>query len=86
MRTADARGRRIGIGAATAVPLRLDARAECIAGQRFDENKVREAVKAALADVEAMADLHASADYRKRVARRSAVRAIDDPKDAARRS
>ena len=77
----------IGIGAATAVPLRLDTVAQALQGQRFDENKVRGAVKAALADVEAMADLHASAEYRKRVAATLAVRAIADAfKDAARRS
>ena len=40
----------IGIGAATAVPLRLDAVAQALQGQRFDEAKVRDAVKAALAD------------------------------------
>jgi CO/xanthine dehydrogenase FAD-binding subunit len=73
----------IGIGAATAVPLRLDAVAEQLKGQRFDEGKVREAVKAALADIEAMADLHASAEYRKRVAVTLAVRAIADAYQAA---
>src|SRR4029077_16609669 len=47
----------IGIGAATAVPLRLDTVAQSIQGQRFDDGKVRAAVKAGLADIEAMADL-----------------------------
>ena len=77
----------IGIGAATAVPLRLDAVAQVLQGQRFDENKVRDAVKVALSGVEPMADLHASAEYRKRVAATLAVRAIADAfTDAARRS
>ncbi len=77
----------IGIGAATAVPLRLDVVARALQGQRFDEGKVRDAVKATLADVEPMADLHASAEYRKRVAVTMAVRAIADAyQDAARRS
>jgi CO/xanthine dehydrogenase FAD-binding subunit len=77
----------IGIGAATPVPLRLDALAQLLQGQRFDEGKVRDAVRAALTDVEAMADLHASAEYRKRVAVTMAVRAIVDAfQDAARRS
>jgi CO/xanthine dehydrogenase FAD-binding subunit len=76
----------IGIGAATAVPLRLDTVVQALQGQGFDESKVRDAVKAALADVEPMADLHASAEYRKRVAATLAVRAIADAfKDAARR-
>jgi CO/xanthine dehydrogenase FAD-binding subunit len=77
----------IGIGAATAVPLRLDVVARALQGQRFDEGKVRDAVKATLADVEPMADLHASAEYRKRVAATLAIRAIADAfNDAARRS
>ena len=77
----------IGIGAVTAAPLRLDNVAASLQGRRFDEGQVREAVKAALAGVEAMADLHASAEYRKRVAASIAVRAIADAfKDAARRT
>ena len=87
----DAEGRctraAIGIGAATAVPLRLDGVAAAIQGQRFDEARVRDAAKAALAGIEAMADLHASAEYRKRVAVTLAVRAIADAyEDAARRA
>jgi CO/xanthine dehydrogenase FAD-binding subunit len=74
----------VGIGAATAVPLRLDAVVESLQGQRFDEAKVRDAVRDSLAGIEAMADLHASADYRKRVAGTLAVRAIADAfRDAA---
>ncbi len=77
----------IGIGAATAVPLRLDAVAQALQGQRYDETAVRESAKAALADIEPMADLHASAEYRKRVAATMAVRAIADAyQDAARRA
>jgi CO/xanthine dehydrogenase FAD-binding subunit len=75
----------IGIGAATAVPLRLDDVAQSLQGHRFEEGKVRDAVKAALADIEPMADLHASADYRKRVASTLAVRAIADAFQAAAR-
>ena len=77
----------IGIGAATAVPLRLDSVATSLQGRRFDETTVRDLVKAALADIEPMADLHASAEYRKRVASTMAVRAIADAfNDAARRA
>jgi carbon-monoxide dehydrogenase medium subunit len=77
----------IGIGAATAVPLRLDAVANELKGQRFDETKVRSVLKAALSDVEAMEDIHASAQYRKRVAVTMAVRAIADAyQSAARRA
>lgn len=73
----------IGIGAATAVPLRLDAVAEELNGKRFDEGAVRKSLSAALADIEAMADLHASAEYRKRVAVTLALRAIADAYAAA---
>ena len=76
----------IGVGAATAVPLTLDGVAQVLQGQRYDEAKVRDAIKTALADVEPMADLHASAEYRKRVAVTMAVRAIADAyQHAARR-
>jgi CO/xanthine dehydrogenase FAD-binding subunit len=76
----------VGIGAATAVPLRLDAVAEELKGQRYDEAAVRKSLSAALNDIETMADLHASAEYRKRVAVTMAVRAIADAfADAARR-
>jgi CO/xanthine dehydrogenase FAD-binding subunit len=68
----------VGIGAAAPVPLRLDAVAESLRGERFNEVRVREVVKAALADVEIMADLHASANYRRRVAVTLAARAIAD--------
>jgi len=76
----------IGIGAATAVPLRLDAVAEDLKGQRYDEGAVRKSLGAALDGIETMADLHASAAYRKRVAGTMAVRAIADAfANAARR-
>jgi len=76
----------IGIGAATAVPLRLHAVADDLKGQRYDEAAVRKSLTAALDGIEAMADLHASAAYRKRVAVTIAVRAIADAfADAARR-
>jgi CO/xanthine dehydrogenase FAD-binding subunit len=77
----------ICVGAATTVPLRLDGVARALRGQALDEAKAREAVLSALAGVETIADLHASADYRKRVATTLAVRAIVDAcADAARRA
>lgn len=68
----------VGVGAATAVPLRLDAVAKALEGRAFEEKAVRQALSASLADVETMADLHASADYRRRVAMTLAARAIAD--------
>jgi carbon-monoxide dehydrogenase medium subunit len=76
----------VGIGAAAAVPLRLDTVAAELRNKRFEQAKVREAVTAALAEVETLADLHASAEYRRRVAATLAVRAIADAfRDAAAR-
>jgi CO/xanthine dehydrogenase FAD-binding subunit len=72
-----------GVGAATASPLRLDTVSEALLGTRIAEKAVREAVGAALAGIEPLADLHASAAYRKRVAATLAVRAIMDANAAA---
>lgn len=56
----------LGIGAVTPCPLRLDAVATALEGRRAEETVVRESVRAALADIEPLSDLHASADYRRR--------------------
>jgi CO/xanthine dehydrogenase FAD-binding subunit len=73
----------LGIGAVTACPLRLDAVAKALEGTRAEEAVVREAVRAALADIEPLSDLHASADYRRRAAASLAVRATIDAYRAA---
>jgi CO/xanthine dehydrogenase FAD-binding subunit len=76
----------IGVGGATAVPLRLSALERSLDGHVFDQAKIRETVRAELAGVDTMADLHASADYRRRVAVTLVMRAIDDAlNDAVRR-
>jgi CO/xanthine dehydrogenase FAD-binding subunit len=77
----------IGIGGAAAVPLRLDAAAQVMLGKPFDEAKVRDAISATLAGIDALEDMHASAAYRRRVALTLAMRAIGDAlTDAARRT
>jgi CO/xanthine dehydrogenase FAD-binding subunit len=68
----------VGLGATAAVPLRLDAVGETLKGTRAEEIEVRKALQVALADVTPMSDLHASADYRRRVAVTLAARAIAD--------
>jgi CO/xanthine dehydrogenase FAD-binding subunit len=68
----------VGIGAVTACPLRLDAVAQALEGTRAEAAVAREAVRAALAEIEPLSDLHASADYRRRAAATLAVRAITD--------
>lgn len=73
----------VGIGAAMAVPLRLDAVAEALIGKRITEPAAREAIGATLAVLEFLSDPHATADYRRRVATSLAVRAILDAGKAA---
>jgi CO/xanthine dehydrogenase FAD-binding subunit len=72
----------LGVGAA-ARPLRLDAASSALEGTRAEETHVREVVRAALADIEPLSDLHASAEYRRRAAISLAVRAITDAYRAA---
>ena len=76
----------IGIGAATDVPLRLDAAERQLTGGALDEPKVMEAVRGALAGREMLSDLHASAEYRRRAAVTLAARAVADAKANALRS
>jgi CO/xanthine dehydrogenase FAD-binding subunit len=67
--------------------MRLDGVADSLMGRAFDEAQIKEATKAALADMEMLADLHASADYRRRVAVTMVVRAVADAyQSAARRA
>ena len=70
----------LGIGAATDTPLRLDAVEQELTGGTLDEKKVTEALRAALADVEMLSDLHATSVYRRRAAVALAARAIADAK------
>jgi CO/xanthine dehydrogenase FAD-binding subunit len=73
----------IGIGGATPVPLRLRAVEAALNDQPFDRQKIGDLVRAVLADVEPLADLHASAEYRRRVAATLAMRALNDAIDSA---
>jgi CO/xanthine dehydrogenase FAD-binding subunit len=70
----------IGVGAATESPLRLEGAENELTGGTLDQKKVTEALRAALADIEPLADLHASAEYRRRAAATLAARAIADAK------
>jgi CO/xanthine dehydrogenase FAD-binding subunit len=82
----DGRCRRLAaaVGAATPVPIRLDT--DALVGSRISEAAARAAVSEALANIEPLSDLHASAGYRRRVASSLAVRAIMDAEKAAARS
>jgi CO/xanthine dehydrogenase FAD-binding subunit len=83
----------LGVGAVTPVPLRLDALGQMLEGLAAEDLAVedlaaagthprkislREAVAAALADIDPLADLHASAGYRRRAAATLLLRAIAD--------
>ncbi len=68
----------IGVGAATDFPLRLQSAERQLQGGALDDAAVRAAVQDALTDIEPLADLHASAEYRRRVAVHLAARAVAD--------
>jgi CO/xanthine dehydrogenase FAD-binding subunit len=68
----------IGVGAAAATPIRLESAEHQLKGSALDDAKVKAAIVEALADIEPLADLHASADYRRRVAVSLATRAVAD--------
>lgn len=74
----------IGVGATTDFPMRLDSAEQQLTGTMLDPEKVKDAVTEALADIEALDDLHATAAYRKRVAVSLACRAIADARAFAR--
>ena len=73
----------IGVGAATDFPIRLASAEENLKGSTLDVAIVRDAVIEALADVAPLSDLHASAEYRRRVAASLAARAVADARSHA---
>ena len=68
----------IGVGAATDFPIRLESAEKQLQGTALDTKAVDAAVREALAGIEPMSDLHASADYRRRAAVSLAIRAVAD--------
>ena len=75
----------------TGVPLRLDALGRALEGRDGDafdgsaagEARLREALAAALAEIDPLSDLHASAEYRRRAATSLVLRAVRDAYRAA---
>jgi CO/xanthine dehydrogenase FAD-binding subunit len=65
----------LGLGGVGDRPLRLDV--SRLAGTRLDATSMSDAVNAALAGIEPMDDLHASAAYRRRVGNTLCVRALE---------
>jgi CO/xanthine dehydrogenase FAD-binding subunit len=70
----------IGVGAVTDAPLRLTAVEQQLTGGTLDDQSVREAVREALAGIDPLDDLHATADYRRRAAVALGARAVADAK------
>lgn len=68
----------IGVGAATDIPIRLTDAEKKLTGSVLEPTAVKNAVVEALADIVPLSDLHASAEYRRRVAASLAARAVDD--------
>jgi CO/xanthine dehydrogenase FAD-binding subunit len=73
----------IGIGAVTEFPIRLVSSEQQLKGTALDIAKVKDAVIQSLADIEPLSDLHASAEYRRRVAATLATRAVADARSHA---
>jgi CO/xanthine dehydrogenase FAD-binding subunit len=65
----------LGVGGVGDRPLPLDV--SSLVGTELDAASIAEAVNAASDDLEAMSDLHASAAYRRRVARVLCIRALE---------
>jgi CO/xanthine dehydrogenase FAD-binding subunit len=65
----------LGLGGVGDRPLRLDM--SSLVGTELDAASVSDAINAALADIEAASDLHASAAYRRRVAVTLCKRAVE---------
>jgi CO/xanthine dehydrogenase FAD-binding subunit len=83
--TDDGRCKRIaiGVGATTDFPIRLAKAEERLKGSTLDATIVKEAVIEALAGFVPQSDLHASAEYRRRVAANLATRAVVDARSHA---
>lgn len=68
----------IGVGAATDFPIRLAGAETSLTGRTPDADQIRDAVRGALTEIDPLSDLHASAEYRRRVAATLAARAVAD--------
>ncbi|CAN5370794.1 xanthine dehydrogenase family protein subunit M [soil metagenome] len=69
-------GVRIAIGCVAATPVRATEMEERLAGSDVSEEAVREAAEGLGASLDPPSDVHGSADYRRRLAEVSAVRAV----------
>ena len=67
---------RIALGCVAATPVRASAMEERLAGSDFSEDAIRNAAEGLGATLDPPSDVHGSADYRRRVAEVSAMRAV----------
>lgn len=73
----------VGVGGGVPVPTRLDAVAQALVGTAMADADIDAALEAPVAALDIMTDHYASTDYRRRVARELAARALRDARDAA---
>jgi CO/xanthine dehydrogenase FAD-binding subunit len=73
----------VGVGGVVDHPFRLDAAAQALVGTSLADGEIADAVTAETSKLEAMSDLHASADYRRRAAAALAKRALVDARNEA---
>jgi CO/xanthine dehydrogenase FAD-binding subunit len=73
----------LGIGGAEASPIRAAAAEKGLTGKRLEAGDIEKAVDELQASLSPLSDVHASADYRRRVAGALAARAIADARDEA---
>jgi carbon-monoxide dehydrogenase medium subunit len=73
----------LGIGGAEASPARSDAAEALLTGSRLEMGDIDKAMDALQAALDPLSDVHASADYRRRVAGTLAARVIAEARDEA---
>lgn len=73
----------LGLGGAAPVPTRLEEVSLRLAGRRLSDDEIAEAVEGPVEALEVMTDGYASPDYRRRVAKELAARALRDARDNA---
>jgi CO/xanthine dehydrogenase FAD-binding subunit len=73
----------IAIGGASPTPMRLTPVEQALMGTGLSDTEISDACAAILGLVEPQSDVHADAEYRRRVARVMAERAIASARDAA---
>jgi carbon-monoxide dehydrogenase medium subunit len=73
----------LGIGGAEASPMRAKAAEALLAGTRLEASDIEKAMDALQAALDPLSDVHASADYRRRVAGALGARVIAEARDEA---